>query len=156
MFRIVLVTPEIPPNTGNIIRLAANTGCELHLIEPLGFDMDDRLLRRAGLDYHEYAPVRRHADWPAFLADQQPDAARLYGFTTHGSRPFSDVAWQPGDWLVFGCETRGLPVDLRDALAPSQRVRLPMRPGQRSLNLSNAVAVAVFEGWRQNGYGGGG
>jgi tRNA (cytidine/uridine-2'-O-)-methyltransferase len=155
MFRIVLVTPEIPPNTGNIIRLAANTGCELHLIEPLGFDMDDRLLRRAGLDYHEYAPLRRHADWAAFVATQQPAPERLFGFTTKGSRPFNEVAWQPGDWLVFGCETRGLPANLRDGLAPSQRVRLPMRAGQRSLNLSNAVAVAVFEGWRQNGYAGG-
>jgi tRNA (cytidine/uridine-2'-O-)-methyltransferase len=155
MFRIVLVTPEIPPNTGNIIRLAANTGCALHLIEPLGFDMDDRLLRRAGLDYHEYAPVRRHADWVSFLASEQPDPQRLFGFTTRGSRLYGEVAWQPGDWLVFGCETRGLPAELRDALAPPQRVRLPMRPGQRSLNLSNAVAVAVFEAWRQNGYPGG-
>ncbi|MEY4748297.1 MAG: tRNA ((34)/cytosine(34)/5-carboxymethylaminomethyluridine(34)-2-O)-methyltransferase TrmL [Pseudomonadota bacterium] len=155
MFRIVLVNPEIPPNTGNIIRLAANTGCELHLIEPLGFDMDDRLLRRAGLDYHEYAPVRRHADWASFLAERRPDPARLFAFTTRGSRPLAEVAWRPGDWLVFGCETRGLPDAVRDALAPSQRVRLPMRAGQRSLNLSNAVAVAVFEAWRQNGYLGG-
>ncbi|MEY2688524.1 MAG: tRNA ((34)/cytosine(34)/5-carboxymethylaminomethyluridine(34)-2-O)-methyltransferase TrmL [Pseudomonadota bacterium] len=156
MFRIVLVHPEIPPNTGNIIRLAANTGCELHLIEPLGFDMDDRLLRRAGLDYHEYAPVQRHASWPGFLQTQQPDVLRLYGFTTRGSRPVANVAWRAGDWLVFGCETRGLPDEVRDAMAPAQRVRLPMRAGQRSLNLSNAVAVAVFEAWRQNGYAGGG
>jgi tRNA (cytidine/uridine-2'-O-)-methyltransferase len=155
MFRIVLVHPEIPPNTGNIIRLAANTGCELHLIEPLGFDMDDRLLRRAGLDYHEFAPVQRHASWAAFVQAQQPDALQLYGFTTTGARPFDEVAWRPGDWLVFGCETRGLPDEVRDALAPTQRVRLPMRAGQRSLNLSNAVAVAVFEAWRQNGYAGG-
>ena len=155
MFRIVLVHPEIPPNTGNIIRLAANTGCELHLIEPLGFDMDDRLLRRAGLDYHEYAPVQRHASWAAFVQAQQPDDLQLYGFTTKGARPFNEVTWRPGDWLVFGCETRGLPDEVRDALAPSQRVRLPMRAGQRSLNLSNAVAVAVFEAWRQNGYAAG-
>jgi tRNA (cytidine/uridine-2'-O-)-methyltransferase len=155
MFRIVLVHPEIPPNTGNIIRLAANTGCELHLIEPLGFDMDDRLLRRAGLDYHEYAPVQRHASWATFLQAQQPDGLQLYGFTTKGARPFDEVAWRPADWLVFGCETRGLPDEVRDALAPTQRVRLPMRTGQRSLNLSNAVAVAVFEAWRQNGYAGG-
>ncbi|AWI54573.1 tRNA (uridine(34)/cytosine(34)/5-carboxymethylaminomethyluridine(34)-2'-O)-methyltransferase TrmL [Aquabacterium olei] len=155
MFRIVLVHPEIPPNTGNVIRLAANTGCELHLIEPLGFSMDDKLLRRAGLDYHEYAEVKRHADWAAFLAAMRPDAARMFAFTTRGSRPFHEPAWQPGDWLVFGCETSGLPPALRDTFAPAQRVRLPMREGQRSLNLSNAVAVAVFEAWRQNGYAGG-
>ena len=155
MFRIVLVEPEIPPNTGNVIRLAANTGCELHLIEPLGFSMDDKHMRRAGLDYHEYADVQRHAGWGAFLQAQQPDAGRLFAFTTHGSRPFAEVAWQPGDWLVFGCETRGLAPELRERFAPAQRVRLPMRPGQRSLNLSNTVAVAVFEAWRQNGYAGG-
>jgi len=156
MFRIVLVEPEIPPNTGNVIRLAANTGCELHLIEPLGFSMDDKLLRRAGLDYHEFAPVRRHADWATFMAAMQPDVSRMFAFTTRGSRPFADVAWQAGDWLVFGCETRGLDPALRDTFPTTQRVRLPMRPEQRSLNLSNAVAVAVFEAWRQNGYVGGG
>ncbi len=155
MFNIVLVRPEIPPNTGNVIRLAANTGCALHLIEPLGFSMDDRLLKRAGLDYHEYAPVRRHAGWTAFIAEARPDPARLFAFTTRGSQPFADVAWQPGDWLVFGSETAGLPAEIRDGFAENQRVRLPMRAGQRSLNLSNAVAVAVFEAWRQNGYGGG-
>ncbi|WP_119153788.1 tRNA (uridine(34)/cytosine(34)/5-carboxymethylaminomethyluridine(34)-2'-O)-methyltransferase TrmL [Caldimonas tepidiphila] len=156
MFRIVLVEPEIPPNTGNVIRLAANTGCELHLIEPLGFSMDDKHMRRAGLDYHEYADVKRHASWEAFIDAQAPDAARLFAFTTHGSRPFSEVAWQPGDWMVFGAESRGLAPQLRERFAPAQRVRLPMRPGQRSLNLSNAVAVTVFEAWRQNGYAGGG
>ncbi|MDO9237214.1 MAG: tRNA (uridine(34)/cytosine(34)/5-carboxymethylaminomethyluridine(34)-2'-O)-methyltransferase TrmL [Aquabacterium sp.] len=155
MFRIVLVEPEIPPNTGNVIRLAANTGCELHLIEPLGFSMDDKLLRRAGLDYHECAQVRRHANWAAFIAATQPDPARMFVFTTRGSQPVSDVAWQPGDWFVFGCETRGLDPALRDGFDNSQRVRLPMLPEQRSLNLSNAVAVAVFEAWRQNGYAGG-
>ena len=155
MFHIVLVHPEIPPNTGNVIRLAANTGCSLHLVEPLGFTMEDRLLRRAGLDYHEYAPVRRHASWEALQQALQPSAARTFAFTTHGSRAFADVRWQPGDVLVFGSETAGLPAALRDTFAPAQRVRLPMRPGQRSLNLSNAVAVAVFEAWRQNGYGGG-
>lgn len=155
MFRIVLVEPEIPPNTGNVIRLAANTGCELHLVEPLGFSMDDKLLRRAGLDYHEYANVRRHADWAAFVAAMQPDPTRLFAFTTHGSHPFAQVAWQPGDWLVFGCETRGLAPELRERFPTSQRVRLPMLPGQRSLNLSNAVAVTVFEAWRQNRYAGG-
>lgn len=156
MFRIVLVEPQIPPNTGNVIRLAANTGCALHLVEPLGFSMEDKLLQRAGLDYHEYADVRRHASWPAFVADQQPDPTRCFAFTTHGSRPIGDVDWQPGDWLVFGSETAGLDPALRERFAPAQRVRLPMRPGQRSLNLSNAVAVAVFEAWRRNGYAGGG
>ncbi|MDE2077009.1 MAG: tRNA (uridine(34)/cytosine(34)/5-carboxymethylaminomethyluridine(34)-2'-O)-methyltransferase TrmL [Burkholderiales bacterium] len=155
MFRIVLVEPEIPPNTGNVIRLAANTGCELHLVEPLGFSMDDKLLRRAGLDYHEYANVRRHANWQAFLTAMQPDPQRMFAFTTRGSQPFGQVAWQPGDWLVFGCETRGLDPTLRETFPTAQRVRLPMRPEQRSLNLSNAVAVAVFEAWRQNGYAGG-
>ncbi len=152
MFRIVLVQPEIPPNTGNVIRLAANTGCELHLIEPLGFSMEDRLLQRAGLDYHEYTRVQRHADWAAFLTAARPDPARCFAFTTRGSRPFAEVTWQPGDCLVFGSETAGLPPELRERFAPEQRVRLPMRAGQRSLNLSNSVAVAVFEAWRQNGY----
>jgi len=155
MFRIVLVQPEIPPNTGNVIRLAANTGCELHLIEPLGFSMDDKLLRRAGLDYHEHAAVQRHASWPAFLDTVQPDMARLFAFTTRGSRPLGEVQWRPGDWLVFGSETAGLAPELRETFPTAQRVRLPMREGQRSLNLSNAVAVAVFEAWRQNGYAGG-
>jgi tRNA (cytidine/uridine-2'-O-)-methyltransferase len=155
MFNIVLVHPEIPPNTGNVIRLAANTGCTLHLVEPLGFSMDDKLLRRAGLDYHEHAAVHRHASFDALLARESPDPKRLFIFTTHGARPLADVPWQAGDWLVFGSETQGLPVLLRERIAPAQRVRLPMRPAQRSLNLSNAVAVAVFEAWRQNGYAGG-
>jgi tRNA (cytidine/uridine-2'-O-)-methyltransferase len=155
MFNIVLVHPEIPPNTGNVIRLAANTGCALHLIEPLGFSMDDKLLQRAGLDYHEHAPVRRHASWVAFEASERPDPTRLFAFTTRAGCRLSDVAWQRGDWLVFGSETAGLPGALRDSFPPAQHVRLPMRPGQRSLNLSNAVAVAVFEAWRQCGYEGG-
>ena len=155
MFNIVLVHPEIPPNTGNVIRLAANTGCALHLIEPLGFSMDDKNLKRAGLDYHEYAPVRRHASWDEFRRDAQPAADRLFAFTTKGSRPFADIAWRAGDWLVFGSETAGLPEPVRDSFGPAQRVRLPMRADQRSLNLSNAVAVAVFEAWRQCGYSGG-
>lgn len=155
MFHIVLVHPEIPPNTGNVIRLAANTGCSLHLVEPLGFSMEDKLLRRAGLDYHEFAAVRRHPNWPALLAHAQPDRSRMFAFTTRGSRPLGDVAWRPGDWLVFGSETSGLPAELRETFSPECRVRLPMRPGQRSLNLSNAVAVAVFEAWRQCGYEGG-
>ncbi|MES2101796.1 MAG: tRNA (uridine(34)/cytosine(34)/5-carboxymethylaminomethyluridine(34)-2'-O)-methyltransferase TrmL [Pseudomonadota bacterium] len=155
MFNIVLVQPEIPPNTGNVIRLAANTGCALHLIEPLGFSMDDRQLKRAGLDYHEYAPVRAHASWAAFQDAMRPDRTRMFAFTTRGSRPFAEVAWHAGDWLVFGSETAGLPAAVRDTFDTAQRVRLPLREGQRSLNLSNAVAVAVFEAWRQNGYAGG-
>ncbi len=154
MFHIVLVEPEIPPNTGNVIRLAANTGCDLHLIEPLGFSMDDRLLRRAGLDYHEYAEVRRHADWDAFLAACRPAPDRLFGLSTRGTGSVHGTAFRPGDWLVFGAETRGLAPALRARFAPAQLLRLPMRPGQRSLNLSNAVAVTVFEAWRQNGFGG--
>ena len=156
VFNIVLVEPEIPPNTGNVIRLAANTGCALHLIEPLGFSMDDKLLRRAGLDYHEYATVRRHASWNDFLRTAHPDPERLFAFTTRGSTGFTKIAWQAGDWLVFGSETVGLPAHLRDAFPAARRVRLPLREGQRSLNLSNAVAVAVFEAWRQCGYAGGG
>jgi tRNA (cytidine/uridine-2'-O-)-methyltransferase len=155
MFNIVLVEPEIPPNTGNVIRLAANTGCRLHLVEPLGFAMDDRQLRRAGLDYHEYASVQVHASWAALLQAEPADPARCFAFTTRGSRSSADVAWQAGDWLVFGSETAGLPESVRDGFAAAQRLRLPMRAGQRSLNLSNAVAVAVFEAWRQNGYAGG-
>lgn len=150
MFHIVLVEPEIPPNTGNIIRLTANTGCTLHLVEPLGFSMDDKLLRRAGLDYHEYAQVRRHADWASFLATQAPPPERMFALTTHGTRSLYDVAFAPADWLVFGAETRGLAPSLRASFAPAQCLRLPMQPDQRSLNLSNAVAVAVFEAWRQN------
>jgi tRNA (cytidine/uridine-2'-O-)-methyltransferase len=155
MFNIVLVHPEIPPNTGNVIRLAANTGCALHLVEPLGFTMDDRRLKRAGLDYHEYAPVVRHASWAGFCMTTAADPARCYAFTTRGGRPFTAVSWQPGDWLVFGSETAGLPDAVREDFDAAHRVRLPLREGQRSLNLSNAVAVAVFEAWRQNGYAGG-
>ena len=153
MFNIVLVEPEIPPNTGNVIRLAANTGCTLHLVEPLGFSMDDKHMRRAGLDYHEYADLLRHASWDAFLVAQQPDRGRMFALTTQGTRGVHDVRFAPGDWLVFGSETRGLAPALREAFAPRQRLRLPMRAGQRSLNLSNAVAVTVFEAWRQNGFG---
>lgn len=154
MFNIVLVHPEIPPNTGNVIRLAANTGCALHLIEPLGFSMEDKLLQRAGLDYHEYASVRRHASWEAFALDCTPSPERCFAFTTRGARHFAEVEWRVGDWLVFGSESAGLAPALRDRFAPAQRLRLPMREGQRSLNLSNAVAVAVFEAWRQCGYEG--
>ncbi|MDM0115056.1 tRNA (uridine(34)/cytosine(34)/5-carboxymethylaminomethyluridine(34)-2'-O)-methyltransferase TrmL [Variovorax sp. J22R133] len=154
MFHIVLVEPEIPPNTGNVIRLAANTGCTLHLVEPLGFSMDDRLLRRAGLDYHEYAEVRRHASWQALIDAEHPPEDRMFALTTRGSRPVHEVSFHAGDWLIFGSETRGLAPELRDSFGPAQRLRLPMRAGQRSLNLSNAVAVTVFEAWRQCGFAG--
>ena len=153
MFHIILVEPEIPPNTGNIIRLAANTGCTLHLIEPLGFSMEDRLMRRAGLDYHEYTTVQRHPGWTAFLREAQPDPARMFVLTTHGVPTVFETPFEPGDWFVFGAESRGIPPELRDSFAPRQRLRLPMLPGQRSLNLSNAVAVTVFEAWRQNSFG---
>jgi tRNA (cytidine/uridine-2'-O-)-methyltransferase len=152
MFHIVLVEPEIPPNTGNVIRLAANTGCTLDLIEPLGFSMEDRQMRRAGLDYHEYAQVRRHESWQAFVEAMRPDLRRLFALTTRGARLLHDAALLPGDWFVFGSETRGLASALRESFDPQQRLKLPMRPGQRSLNLSNAVAVTVFEAWRQNGF----
>lgn len=154
MFHIVLVEPEIPPNTGNVIRLAANTGCTLHLVEPLGFSMEDRLMRRAGLDYHEWADVRRHADWAAFLQAARPDPARVFALTTRGAHAVHQARFLPGDCFVFGSESRGLPPALRDSFPPGQRLRLPMRPDQRSLNLSNAVAVTVFEAWRQNGFEG--
>lgn len=155
MFHVVLVEPEIPPNTGNVIRLCANTGAQLHLVRPLGFELDDARMRRAGLDYHEFAQMQVHADWPAFLAAHKPDPARMFALTTHGSRPFAELQFQPGDVFVFGSETRGLAPDLRNSFPQSQRIRLPMRPDNRSLNLSNAVAVVVFEAWRQQGYAGG-
>ncbi len=152
MFNIVLVEPEIPPNTGNVIRLAANTGCTLHLIEPLGFSMEDRQLRRAGLDYHEYAQVVRHANWQAFLDALQPVPQRMFALTTRGTQGVFEAQFAPGDWLVFGSETKGLSDAARATFAPGQCLKLPMRAGQRSLNLSNAVAVTVFEAWRQNGF----
>lgn len=150
MFEIVLVEPEIPPNTGNVIRLAANTGCRLHLVQPLGFDLSDKQMRRAGLDYHEYAELRVHADWAALK--QALGERRYFAFTTTASRNYAEIAFQPGDVLVFGPETRGLPAELLAEFAADARLRLPMLPGQRSLNLSNAVAVTVFEAWRQQGY----
>ena len=150
MFHIVLVEPEIPPNTGNVIRLAANTGCMLHLIEPLGFSMDDKHMRRAGLDYHEYAQLKRHADWTVFLQSEKPAPQRLFAMTTKGTRQAHDVTFKPGDWFVFGSETRGLSPELRESFSPECRLKLTMRQGQRSLNLSNAVAVVVYEAWRQN------
>lgn len=155
MFHVVLVEPEIPPNTGNIIRLCANTGAQLHLVEPLGFPLDDARMRRAGLDYHEYAEMKVHAGWDAYVASEQPDPKRMFALTTHGSTPFASVQFRPGDIFVFGSETRGLAPERRDAFPAPQRIRLPMRPGNRSINLSNTVAVVVYEAWRQNGYAGG-
>ena len=152
MFDIVLVEPEIPSNAGNLIRLSANTGARLHLVEPLGFAMDDKQLRRAGLDYHEYASVRTHRDWRScrtFL-----DGRRMFAFTTKATRLYSEPAYGRGDVLVFGSETRGLPDDALKDLPDECRLRLPMRPGNRSINLSNAVAVVVFEAWRQRGFAG--
>jgi tRNA (cytidine/uridine-2'-O-)-methyltransferase len=153
MFHIVLYEPEIPPNTGNIIRLCANTGCQLHLIEPLGFTLEDKQMRRAGLDYSEYARVRVHASYLAFLEAEQPQ--RLFGLTTKGSRPYHEVSFQAGDYLMFGPETRGLPEDVRNGLEPDHRLRVPMLPHSRSLNLSNSAAVVLYEAWRQLGFEGG-
>lgn len=152
MFDIVLFQPEIPPNTGNVIRLSANTGCRLHLVRPLGFDLADKQLRRAGLDYHEYADLAVHESW----ADLKAALAgrRLFAFTTKARADFSQTRFRAGDVFVFGPETRGLPPEILDELPPERRLRLPMLPTQRSLNLSNAVAVAVYEAWRQNGFAG--
>ena len=156
-FAVVLVHPEIPPNTGNVIRLTANTATELHLVEPLGFRMEDRELKRAGLDYHEYARVRVHRDFAACRAALDvPDARRWFAFTTSGTGSLYDARFAEGDVLVFGCETAGLPDDVLARFAPDARLKIPMRPGVRSLNLSNAVAVAVYEAWRQTGFGGAG
>ncbi len=156
MFHVVLVEPEIPPNTGNIIRLCANTGAQLHLIEPLGFPLDDAKMRRAGLDYRDYMTMQVHANWQAFIERVQPDQRRMFALTTHGSQPFAAQAFLPGDVFVFGSETKGMAPELRDGFfPPAQRIRLPMRPDNRSLNLSNTVAVVVYEAWRQNGYLGG-
>jgi tRNA (cytidine/uridine-2'-O-)-methyltransferase len=157
MFAVVLVHPEIPPNTGNVIRLTANTATELHLVEPLGFRMDDRELKRAGLDYHEYARVAVHRDWAACKAALDGQfTRRFFALTTAGTRSLYDAKFLPGDVLVFGRETAGLPDAITDEFAPDARLRIPMRPGVRSLNLSNAVAVAVYEAWRQQGFAGSG
>ena len=155
MFNVVLVEPEIPPNTGNVIRLCANTGARLHLIEPLGFPLDDAKMRRAGLDYHEYAQMHVHANWDAFIETEMPDANRMFAFTTRGSTPFFGHAFQAGDWFVFGAETRGLSDVVLTQFTSDRRVRLPMRPGNRSLNLSNTVGIVTFEAWRQTGFEGG-
>ncbi|AXS79033.1 tRNA (cytidine(34)-2'-O)-methyltransferase [Dechloromonas sp. HYN0024] len=152
MFAVVLYQPEIPPNTGNIIRLCANTGAELHLVEPLGFDITDKGLRRAGLDYHEYARVLRHPDWAACRAALA--GRRLFAMTTKGTGSPYDTTLQESDVFVFGRETSGLPPEVLAEFAPERRLRLPMQSGQRSLNLSNAAAVTVFEAWRQAGFKG--
>lgn len=154
MFGIVLVHPEIPPNTGNVIRLAANTGCELHLVEPLGFRLSDRELKRAGLDYHEYARIEVHRDWAA--ANEALAGRRLFAATTKGARLPSATSFHPGDVFVFGCESAGLPAEVWQTIPTDRRLRIPMRPSIRSLNLSNSVAVLIYEAWRQNGYAGAG
>ncbi|HEY5789668.1 MAG TPA: tRNA (cytidine(34)-2'-O)-methyltransferase [Gammaproteobacteria bacterium] len=153
MFHVVLYQPEIPPNTGNIIRLCANSGAALHLLQPLGFRMEDRLLRRAGLDYREWAEVRQHAGLDAFLAAVRP--ARLLAATTRASQPYTALRYAAGDALLFGPESRGLPAELLARLPDAHRLRVPMVPGSRSLNLSNAVAVVLYEAWRQLDFAGG-
>jgi len=153
MFAVVLVHPQIPPNTGNVIRLTAHTATELHLVEPLGFRMDDRDLKRAGLDYHEYAQVAVHRDWSTCRAalNRQPPR-RFFALTTKGSRSVYETRFEQGDVFVFGCETAGLPEAILDGFATEARLAIPMRSGMRSLNLSNAVAVTVYEAWRQLGF----
>lgn len=162
MFNVVLVHPEIPPNTGNVIRLCANTGAQLHLVEPLGFDLDDAKLRRAGLDYHEWARVQVHQSFEDLLdyartqnrSGSEDLPARLFALSTRGGVTVFEARFQAGDWLVFGSESAGLPAPVRACFSPGQVLRLPMRPDNRSLNLSNAVAVTVFEAWRQIGFAG--
>lgn len=157
MFDVILYQPEIPPNTGNVIRLCANTGARLHLIRPLGFTLEDAQLRRAGLDYHEYAELRVHDSLDAALAaiaEANATAPRLFALSTRNATRYDRVAFAPGDAFLFGPETRGLPEDVLTSLPDGQRLRLPMRPDNRSLNLSNAVAVVVFEAWRQQGFAG--
>ncbi|MDQ8034007.1 tRNA (uridine(34)/cytosine(34)/5-carboxymethylaminomethyluridine(34)-2'-O)-methyltransferase TrmL [Bordetella genomosp. 1] len=154
MFHVVLVCPEIPPNTGNAIRLCANTGAQLHLVRPLGFELDDTRLKRAGLDYHEWQPMQVHDTLEAALAATGAAPERIFALTTQGARGIVGLAFAPGDVFVFGRETAGLSDEHLAHFGPGQRLRLPMLPGQRSLNLSNAVAVTVFEAWRQQGYAG--
>lgn len=154
MFNIVLYEPEIPPNTGNIIRLCANTGCQLHLIEPLGFTLDEKSLRRAGLDYHEYANVISYRDMSHFFAENKTPA--LYAFTTKGNKNYTDTQYKKGDYLLFGPETRGLPQPVLDSTGNENCLKLPMLADSRSLNLSNTVAVVVYEAWSQNHFTGAG
>ncbi|MFC5570919.1 tRNA (cytidine(34)-2'-O)-methyltransferase [Lysobacter yangpyeongensis] len=158
MFHVILFQPEIPPNTGNVIRLCANTGARLHLVKPLGFTLEDAQLRRAGLDYHEYASLQVHDTLDAALAaiaDAEGAAPRVFALSTRGTTRFDTVAYRPGDAFLFGPETRGLPGEVLASVPDAQRLRLPMRPDNRSLNLSNTVAVVVFEAWRQQGFAGG-
>lgn len=152
MFHVVLYEPEIPPNTGNIIRLCANTGARLHLIQPLGFFLDDKRLQRAGLDYREWSTLQEHPSLDAFLAQVRPP--RWFALTTKGRRIYSDVDFQAGDALLFGPETRGLPAPLLASLADAHKLRVPMQPASRSLNLSNSVALVLYEAWRQHGFAG--
>ncbi|MDZ4814445.1 MAG: tRNA (uridine(34)/cytosine(34)/5-carboxymethylaminomethyluridine(34)-2'-O)-methyltransferase TrmL [Pseudomonadota bacterium] len=152
MFHVVLYQPEIPPNTGNVIRLCANTGCQLHLIRPLGFAIDHAKMRRAGLDYHEFAKLNVHEDMAGFIEAATP--ARLFALSTRGRQRYDSIRYAPGDAFVFGPETRGLPQSLLDELPATQCLRLPMQPHNRSLNLSNTVAIVVFEAWRQNDFAG--
>jgi len=152
MLHIVLFEPEIPPNTGNIIRLAANTSCQLHLIEPLGFKLDEKSVNRAGMDYREIQELNLHKGWDAFLDKEKPK--RIFALSTKGTRCHSDAQFQPGDYLLFGPETRGLPASIRESLPADQVLRIPMAANSRSMNLSNAVAVMVYEAWRQLGYAG--
>jgi tRNA (cytidine/uridine-2'-O-)-methyltransferase len=154
MFNIVLFEPEIPPNTGNIIRLCANSGATLHLIEPLGFPIDHSKMRRAGLDYHELTLFTVHKSWAAFCNSEQPELQRMFAITTKGKHGLGQSSFQANDWLVFGSETKGLG-PLLETFPEAQRIRIPMRPDNRSLNLSNSVAIVVYEAWRQLGYAGG-
>ena len=155
MFNIVLFEPEIPPNTGNIIRLCANTGAKLHLIEPLGFPMEDAKLRRAGLDYHEFASIKVHANWAQFLVNEGPDPQHLFALTTKGNGSFHEGKYQSNDYFVFGSETKGITEEVRNSIPSTNRMRLTMQDNSRSLNLSNTVAIVVYEAWRQNGMKGG-
>jgi len=150
VFDVVLFQPEIPPNTGNIIRLCANTGSRLHLIHPLGFEIDDARLRRAGLDYHEFVGIAEHRSLNEYLLTVRPE--RIFACSTRSETLYTDVDYRPGDAFLFGPETRGLPGDVLDAIPREHRIRIPMKPGNRSLNLSNAVAVIVYEAWRQNAF----
>ncbi len=152
MLDVVLFQPQIPPNTGNIIRLCANTGCRLHLIEPFGFDLDDKKLRRAGLDYHEFAAIERHKNYQAFIESEQPK--RVLAITTKTTNYYGDVKFASGDYLLFGSETSGLPEEVRQQIPDEDKIRIPMVPDSRSMNLSNATAVIIFEAWRQMGFEG--
>jgi len=152
MYHVVLFEPEIPPNTGNIIRLCANCGAQLHLIRPLGFEMSNKQLRRAGLDYHEFSEVKIHDNLAAFVDDIKPN--RVLACSTKGAQDYTGIQYESGDALLFGPETRGLPLNVLESLPPEQRLRIPMIPGNRSLNLANAVSIVVYEAWRQQGFEG--